>query len=158
MIIKGLFVNKTTGQLVYQLAHDQDVMGRIWALQQLATRMNDTKTAGGDRQSIIKAIADTATNDEFWGTRLEAVTSLTGSKEAKDTLLTATRHKNARVRAPPVSALAATTDPSLATAFLQFLNDPSYAVIRAAAFAFGETKNPSAYNDLTKLRDVPSWR
>jgi len=158
MLIKELIFNKTTGQLVYQLAHDQDVLGRIWALQQLATRMNDTKTAGGDRQSIIKAIADTATNDEFWGTRLEAVTSLTGSKEAKDTLLTATRDKNARVRARAVSALAATKDPSLATVYQQFLNDPSYAVIRAAAFAFGETKNPSAYNELTKLVDVPSWR
>ena len=158
MLIKELIFNKTTGQLVYQLAHDQDVLGRIWALQQLATRMNDTKTAGGDRQSIIKAIADTATNDEFWGTRLEAVTSLTGSKEAKDTLLTAARDKNARVRARAVSALAATKDPSLATVYQQFLNDPSYAVIRAAAFAFGETKNPSAYNELTKLVDVPSWR
>jgi aminopeptidase N len=157
-LIKELIFNKTTGQLVYQLAHDQDVLGRIWALQQLATRMNDTKTTGGDRQSTIKAIANTATNDQFWGTRLEAVTSLTGSKEAKDALLTATRDKNARVRARAVSALAASKDPSLATVYQQLLNDPSYAVIRAAAFAFGETKNPSAYNELTKLADVPSWR
>ena len=157
-LIKELIFYKTIGQLAYQLAHDQDVLGRIWALQQLATRMNDTKTASGDRQSIIKAIADTATNDQFWGTRLEAVTSLTGSKEAKDALLTATKDKNARVRARAVSALAATKDPSLAVVYQQFLNDPSYAVIRAAAFAFGETKNPSTYNELTKLIDVPSWR
>jgi aminopeptidase N len=157
-LIKELIFIKTTGQLVYQAAHDQDVLGRIWALKQLATRMNDTKTASGDRQSIVKAIEDAATNDQFWGTRLEAVTSLTGSKEAKDALLTATRDKNARVRVRAVSALAATKDPSLATVYQQFLNDPSYAVIRAAAFAFGETKNPSAYNELTRLIDVPSWR
>ena len=157
-LIKELIFNKTTGQLVYQLAHDQDVLGRIWALKQLATRMNDTKTASGDRQSIVKAIEDAATNDQFWGTRLEAVTSLTGSKESKDALLTATRDRNARVRARAVSALAATKDPGLAPVYQQFLNDPSYAVIRAAAFAFGETKNPSAYNELTRLIDVPSWR
>jgi len=156
-LIKELIFNKTNGQLIYQLAHDQDVLGRIWALQQLASRMNDTKTASDDRQSIIKAIADAAMNDQFWGTRLEAVTSLTGAKEAKDVLLTVTRDKNARVRARAVSALAATKDPSLAIVYQQLLNDPSYAVIRAAAFAFGETKNPSAYNDLTKLLDVPSW-
>jgi aminopeptidase N len=157
-LIKELIFNKTTGQLVYQVAHDQDVLGRIWALHQLATRMNDTKTAGGDRQSIVKAIEDAATSDQFWGTRLEAVTSLTGAKEAKDALLTATRDKDARVRARAVSALAATKDPSLANVYQQFLNDPSYAVIRAAAVAFGETKNPSVYNDLTKLVDAPSWR
>src|SRR5207253_2861338 len=91
MLIKELLFNKTTGQLLYQLAHDQDVLGRIWALQQLGTRVNDEKTVGADRQAILKAIGAAATKDQFWGTRLEAVTSLNGVKEAKDALLTATK-------------------------------------------------------------------
>lgn len=157
-LIKELIFNKTIGQLVYQIAHDQDVLGRLWALQQLATRMNDSKTPSADRQSITKAIEEAATTDQFWGMRLEAVTRLNGAKEARDTLLTATKDKNARVRARAVSALALTKDPSLAIVYQELLNDPSYAVIRSAAVAFGETRNPSVYNILTKLVDLPSWR
>lgn len=157
-LIKELIFNKTTGQLLYQVAKDKDVLGRIWALQQLAARMNDTKTSSSDRQSIVKAIADAATTDPFWGMRLEAVTSLSGGKGAKEALLTATKDKNARVRARAVSVLSQIKDPDLAIVYQELLNDPSYAVIRAAAVAFGETKNPSAFNVLTKLSEIPSWR
>jgi aminopeptidase N len=157
-LIKELVFVKTTGQLQYQLANDQDVLGRIWSLQQLASRMNDQKTASADRQSIIKAITDAATKDHFWGTRLEAAASLTGKKEAKDALLAATKDTNARVRARAVAALAATKDPTLADVYQQLLDDQSYAVIRAAALALGQTKSPAAYDSLIKLIDAPSWR
>src|SRR5437899_12501926 len=79
--IKELIFIKSTGQLLYQATNDQDVLGRIWALQQLTTRMNDAKTAAVDRASIVRALSDAATKDSFWGTRLEAATSLTGVKE-----------------------------------------------------------------------------
>src|SRR5436190_4980158 len=55
-LIKELLFSKTTGQLLYQLAHDQDVLSRIWAAQQLSARMCDDKTASEDRQSILKGI------------------------------------------------------------------------------------------------------
>jgi aminopeptidase N len=157
-LIKELIFSKTAGQLMYQLAHDQDVLGRIWAVQQLAIEMNDQKTADADRQSIIKAITDAATKDQFWGTRLEAVAMLTGKKEAKDALLTATNDPNARVRAQVVKALAAMKDPTLVNAYQQLLNDQSYAVIRAAAPALAQTKSEAAYDSLIKLIDAPSWR
>lgn len=158
VLIKELIFNKTTGQLVYQAARDQDVLGRIWALQQLAIRMNDTRTSSSDRKSIVKALENAATSDKFWGMRLEAVTRLTGSKESKDALLTATKDKDARVRARAVNALASVKDPDLAIVYQELLNDPSYAVIRAAAVAFGATRNPSAFNILVKMIDSPSWR
>jgi HEAT repeat protein len=157
-LIKELIFIKTTGQLLHQLASDQDPLGRIWALQQLATRINDDKTTAADRQSIIKSIGDAATKDKFWGARLEAVSSLTGVKEARDPLLSATKDTNARVRAHAVSALAVANDPSLANVYLQLLSDQSYAVIRAAAPALGSTKSPAAYDALVKLIDSPSWR
>jgi aminopeptidase N len=157
-LIKELVFSKTTGQLLYQLAHDQDVLGRIWALHQLAGQMNDDKVASTDRQSIIKALGDAATKDQFWGARLEAAIALSGVKEAKNSLLTATKDANARVRARAVNSLAATKDADLAGAYQQLLGDQSYAVIRAAAVALGQTKNPSAYDSLLKLIDVPSWR
>ncbi|HVS21270.1 MAG TPA: M1 family aminopeptidase [Pyrinomonadaceae bacterium] len=157
-LIKELVFSKTTGQLLYQLAHDQDVLGRIWALQQLSARMNDANTTGADRRTIIKAIGDAATKDQFWGARLEAVTALNGLKDAKALLLTAIKDANARVRARAINSLAATKDASLADAYRQLLGDQSYAVIRAAAAALGQTKSPAAYDALMKIIDMPSWR
>jgi aminopeptidase N len=157
-LIKELLFSKTMNQLVYQLAHDQDVLGRIWALQQLAARMKAGDTTAADRQLIVKALGEAATKDKFWGTRQEAVTALSGVKDAKDALLTATKDVNARVRARAVNSLAATKDESLADAYRQLLNDQSYGVIRAAAAALGQTKRPDAYDSLMKLVDTPSWR
>ena len=157
-LIKELLFSKTDGQLMYQLANDQDVLGRIWALQQLSTRMRDDKTTTADRQSITNAIRNAATKDHFWGARLDAATALNGSKDAKDALLTATKDANARVRAQAVKSLATTKDATLADTYQQLLHDQSYAVIRAAAAALGQTKSPTAYDSLMKLIAASSWR
>ncbi len=157
-LIKELLFDKTTGQLVYQLAHDQDVLGRIWALQQLRARLNESKTAPNDRQAIISGLSATLTKDQFWGTRLEAAVSLSGVKETREALLAATKDSDARVRARAVTSLAAMKDSSLADAYRQLLVDRSYAVIRATAVALGQTKSPTAYEALSRLIDEPSWR
>ncbi len=157
-LIKELVFDKTTGQLAYQLAHDQDVLGRIWALQQLRARLNDSKIHPEDRQAIITGLTDALTKDQFWGTRLEAAVSLTGVKETKGALLAATKDADARVRAQAIGSLAAMKDSTLADAYQQLLGDQSYAVIRAAALALGQTKSPTAFEALSRLTDEPSWR
>ncbi len=157
-VIKELIFNKSTGQLLFQLANDQDVLGRIWAMQQLATRMNDPKTAAADRETIIKALSDALIKDAFWGARLEASAALNGVKEAQAGLIAATQDAKARVRARAITSLAATKDPMLADTYLKLLNDQSYAVIRAAAVALGQTRSASAYDALAKLITTPSWR
>jgi aminopeptidase N len=157
-LIKELVFVKTTGQLLYQLRNDDDVLGRIWATSQLASRMNEEKTSATDRESIVKAFGERATEDQFWGARFEVVAMLNGKKEARDALLAAAKDGDARVRARAVTSLAATKDPSLADAYTQLLNDRSYAVIRAAAIALGQTQNSTAYDSLIKLIDAPSWR
>lgn len=157
-LIKELVFQKTTGQLEYQLAHDQDVLGRIWALQQLRLRLSDDKTTGGDRQAMIKAFIDTLTKDKFWAARLEAAGQLAGMTEAREALIAATKDADARVRARAVTSLAALKDPTLADAYQQLLSDQSYAVIRAAALALGQTKSPGAYDALVKLIEAASWR
>src|SRR5437667_433715 len=157
-LIKELQFSKTDGQLMYQLANDQDVLGRIWALQQLSTRMRDDKTPDAAKESIHRALGDATTRDRFWGVRLEAATALNGSKAARQALLTATKDANARVRAQAVKSLATTRDATLADTYQQLLNNQSYAVIRAAASALGQTKSPTAYDALMKIIDAPSWR
>ncbi|HMH42641.1 MAG TPA: M1 family aminopeptidase [Pyrinomonadaceae bacterium] len=156
-LIKELTFVKTTGQLLYQLGNDKDVLGRIWALSQLAPRMNDEKTAAADRDAIRKALA-VATKDQFWGARFEAVAALNGSREEKDVLIAATKDANPRVRARAVRSLATTKDSSLADVYLQLLNDQSYGVVRSASTALGQTKSPLAYDALVKLIGQPSWR
>jgi HEAT repeat protein len=157
-LIKELFFVKTTGQLIYQLQNDRDVLGRIWASSQLSARMRDDKTSVTDRAAIVKALSQAATGDKFWGTRVEALVALNGVKDAKDSLLAATKDADARVRTRAVAALAATKDPSLADTYVQLLGDQSYGVIRAAASALGQTRSAAAYDALVKLLDAPSWR
>ncbi len=156
-LIKEIEFRKTTGQLLYQLGHDQDVLGRVWALHQLGERMNDA-SAGADRNAIIKAIGDAARTDQFWGVRLDAVGVLGNVKEAADALVDATRDANARIRARAVSSLGATKDARFADTYQRLLADQSYAVVLAAAIALGQTKSPVAYDSLVKLIDAPSWR
>jgi aminopeptidase N len=157
-LIKEVAFNKTTAQLSYQLSHDQDVLGRIWALSQLTARLKDEKIAAAERQSITTLLANTVVNDRFWGTRLEAATALNGINEAKTALLTAVKDANPRVRARAVRSLATLKDPTLAATYAALLNDESYGVVRAAALALGQTKSPAAYDPLAKLIGEPSWR
>lgn len=157
-LIKELMFVKTNGQLLYQAEKDPDVLGRIWALSQLSARMHDDKTTSSDRDAIVKALSAAATKDKFWGTRVQALTALSGIREAKDALLAATQDQDARVRVRAVTSLAATKDPTLADTYVQLTNDRSYAVIRAAALALGQTQNGGAYDSLVKLIDLPSWR
>jgi aminopeptidase N len=157
-LIKEMVFVKTTGQLLYQISHDQDVLGRIWAISQLQARLKDDKTSAADRQAIVKAVGDVATKDQFWGTRVEAVVALAGSKDARDALLAATRDQNAKVRAAAVKQLGASREASLAETYTQMLNDPSYAVIKEAASALGQTRSAGAYESLVGLIDKPSWK
>jgi len=158
-LIKELEFNKTTEELVYQLAKDEDPLGRTWALNQLGGRIKNDAVAAAEKQSITMEVAKALTQDKFWGARLEAAATLVGTPidVVRTALLAATKDPNARVRAQVVTSLASFRDASLATVYQQLLNDPSYAVIRAAALALGQTKDPKAYEALSGLLDLPSW-
>jgi aminopeptidase N len=158
-LIKEVEFTKPTAELLYQASRDQDVMGRMWALGQLTERMKNVVTAASERDKITTQVAEVLTKDKFWGLRLEAATALTTAGEtARRALISATTDPNARVRARVMTSLGASRDPALAKTYLQFLNDPSYAVIRAAALALGESKSREAHEALGKLLAARSWR
>ncbi|HKP46354.1 MAG TPA: M1 family aminopeptidase [Pyrinomonadaceae bacterium] len=155
-LIKELRFEKSTDELAYQLANDQDVLGRVWALQQLAAKQNNP----AEKEQIESLLVATAKNDKFWGVRIEAVFALNNphTAAAKEALIAiATKDPKSRVRARAIRSLAATHDVALANVYLQALSDQSYAVIGEAARALGQTKDPVAYEALTKLLDAPSW-
>jgi aminopeptidase N len=157
-IIKELDFNKTVDELTYQLSKDEDVLGRIWALDQLKEKLN--MSSESEKERIASAIAGRLKSDQFWGVRLESAAALKGMKgeSIRHTLVAATKDRDARVRASAVNTLAASNDPALADLYRQLLNDQSYGVIKAAALALGQTKSPNAYESLVKLLEVPSWK
>ncbi len=159
-LIKELEFDKTSAELVYQLTHDDDVLGRTWALSQLAGRVNTEKTADVEKHHIASELSRALMHDKFWGVRFEAATALASVKDpsAREALVAATKDSDARVRARAITSLASSKDPSLASLYQQFLTDQSYGVILAAASALGETKTAGAYESLTQLLDTPSWR
>jgi aminopeptidase N len=159
-LIKEVLFDKTTEDLAYQLTRDEDVLGRVWALGQLAGRVTAPTTSEIEKQLIAGELANAVTRDKFWGVRVDAATALANVKDprARAALVAATRDPNARVRARAVTSLARSKDPSLASLYEKLLSDASYAVIKAAALALGETQTPGAYEALTRLLNIPSWR
>jgi aminopeptidase N len=159
-LIKELDFKKSAEELLYQLERDQDVIGRLWALGQLNDQLKIQTTAVDVKNRIASAIAKTVKADKFWGLRLEAATALASfpGPDGRDALLAATKDSNPRVRARAITSLAASKDPTLAGVYQGALSEQSYAVIKAAALALGQTRDKAAYEALVKLLDVPSWK
>jgi aminopeptidase N len=159
-LIKELQFEKSTDALVYQLTSDEDAMGRMWALSQLSLKRQAVNIAAAEKETIATAISTSLTQDKFWGMRFEDAAALqdaTGDA-VKSALLAAAKDKNPRVRARAIQSLRARKDPALAAVYQEALGDESYGVIRAAAEALGQTKDPAGYDALVKLVDTSSWR
>ncbi len=159
-LIKQLRFAKPTNELLYQLAHDADVLGRIWALEQLQTAMRVVGTAETVQQRLADAFGAAVTTDKFWGVRVEAASALGGlqGERVRQSLRTAAQDQKPQVRARALAALGESRAPKLASVFEAALNDQSYDVVGAAAVALGKTKAPGAYDALIKLLGAPSWR
>jgi aminopeptidase N len=159
-LIKELRFNKTTPALVYQLTRDQDVLGRLWALEQLKGRITDKAVPAAERLQIVSALVDALKNDKFWGVRVNLARAFSGMSgaEVRAALVFATRDPDAHVREAAVISLGNSNNVSLAPLYQSLLKDPSYAVVRASALALGATKVPSAFEQLSILSQEPSWR
>ncbi|HEY6805536.1 MAG TPA: M1 family aminopeptidase [Pyrinomonadaceae bacterium] len=157
-LIKELQFSKSTAELSYQLQHDEDVLGRIWALNQLAGQWRQNP-ASSDKDAIADNIAQALKVDKFWAVRLEAATALAdvSDQNTRNALVQATKDQSPRVRARSVISLAASKDASLASVYQGLLDDQSYAVVKAASLALGQTKDTNAFDSLAKLIESKSW-
>ena len=173
-VIDELVFVKPTPVLLYQLKNDEDAMGRLRALDQLASRSSDSSTSQNEKNQIVDAIGVALKSDKFWGVRVEAAKALSQAFRlesgdasrsgkppavaARSALLAALDDKKARVRTAALEALSASNDQSLATTYIRMLGDQSYATIRVAALALGATKSENAYAALRALSSDVSWR
>jgi len=170
-MIKELKFDKSTDDLLYQMANDKDVLGRRLAMVELAR-----KTEGSnDRTRIIAAIRDAAEKDASWLIRRDAINALhemmvprtppgMPAPAAKlddattQMLLKATKDEQSLIRADAIAFLGDSRDAKNADLYLAALNDRSYGVIDAAAIALAQTKSDKAFDALMKLTKMTSWR
>jgi len=135
---------RSTAMLQYQLVHDDDVLGRIEAVQLLGERVTDP--------DALDALRRAARNDRFWAVRARAVGALgawgsdtsraaaSPMRNVTDALMAATRDIDARVRQEAAFALGSLAVSGVAARDVAIRlrqlarDDPSY-YVRGAALA-----------------------
>lgn len=135
---------RSTAMLQYELVHDDDVLGRIEAVEALADRPSD--------RNALDALRRAARNDRFWAVRARAVDALGawGSDSSRaaaspmrgitDNLVTATRDIDARVRRAAAAALGdlvltGTAARDVGIRLRQIARDDPNYIVRGAALA-----------------------
>ena len=169
--LKELKFEKSTDDLIYQMQNDKDVIGRRWAMGELAAKAK----AGADKDRIVAAFEASAEKDAFWRLRRAALSEVAavyspdpppGQERPAAKLdaagealaLRLAKAKESLIRADAIELLGETRDKKYADVYLAALNDPSYSVIDQAAHALGLSKDPRAYDALIKLTNTPSWK
>ncbi|CAN5417093.1 M1 family aminopeptidase [soil metagenome] len=170
-LLKEMKFEKSTDELLYQMANDKDVLGRRWAMGELESKVK----AGTDKDKIVAALLASAEKDPFFRIRRAAVTIVaeiyspdlpTGETpppaklpvNVEQSMLRLTKDANTLVQAEAIQLLGETSDPKHFAVYTPFLTDRSYGVIDAAAEALGRTKDPRAFDALVKLVSTPSWK
>ncbi len=135
-----------------QIATAPSARGRLLAARALAHQ---------DDPASTKALASTLANDdEYWGVRAEAASSLgeLRSNEAFEILAKAVSTEHAKVRRAVVAALGKFKTSKSAEILKKIaLRDASYLVEAEAARALGTTRQAAAFETLIDVLDRPSW-
>jgi aminopeptidase N len=169
--IKELKFDKSTDDLIYQLANDKDILGRRGAMDELSAKPAENKYD----PKIVAAILNTVEKDASWQIRRAAVGILTEMKTSNgpspedepivilddatvQVLLKAAKDTKSLVRFRAVELLGKTKDAKFESVYNTALNDQSYSVIEAAAVALGNAKITKSYDALIKLTTAESWR
>jgi aminopeptidase N len=151
-VLKSVDFKKSSEQLLYQLQHDDDVLGRIDAAVGLAKV--GTKEAVG-------ALKDAVLTDKFWAVQSRAarVLGTVGSGAALDALLACTKVTNSRARRAVFAALGEFRDEApmergaKAAAALEAVlkaGDKSYYAEAEATAALGKTRSKRAFAALER--------
>jgi aminopeptidase N len=170
-LLKEMKFEKSTDDLLYQMANDKDVLGRRWAMTELAAKAKNE----ADKARIISALISSAEKDEFWRIRRAAFSTLadifspdpqpgqerpaaTLSPEVEQLAMRLTKDKESLIRSDAVRLLGETKLAKYADLYLTALNDRSYSVVDDASAALGGTKDARAFDALVKLTNTPSWK
>ena len=169
--IKEIKFEKSLDELLYQLQHDTDVLGKRWAMSELVTRATSPTTSAEAKMRIYTGLRATIQSTSYWRLRLVALVQLQNllapatstaparlDNETITMLLKVIHTETAWNRAAAITFLGLTQDPKHADIYLNALTDVSDRVISAAATALGRSKSPRAFEALARLVNKPSWK
>lgn len=169
-LLKEMKFEKSTDELLYQMANDKDVIGRRWAMAEL-----EKKAANGERERIVAALVTSAEKDPFWRIRRAALSVIANiyspdpapgqarpaaklDANVEAAVVRLTKDKESVIRGDAIELLGETQDKKYAPIFLAAVNDRSYEVIDQTSLALGRVKDAKAFDALAKLAATESWR
>jgi len=145
-VLKTLDFQKEKEEWLYQLAHDDDVAGRLEALKALKPYK--------DEPEVQEALARCLRSDSFWAVRREAarVIASVRTEWAKKQLLAALQDPKSRVRRVVVAGLGKFQDSTLVPVLREvFWKDSSYSVQAAAVRAIVAIDSAGAFPFLKEV-------
>ncbi len=152
-VLKTVDFDKSVGELVLQLADDDDISGRQWAATQLGKK-------GG--LEAIRALEAAVSGDRFWAVQAAAGRALgaIASEAARDALLRLLKVRNPKARRGVVAGLGNFRGESSVLAALLPLarKDQSYFVESEANRSIGKLRVPGAFEAIASNFDRRSFR
>ena len=140
--------------LAYQLAHDDDVLGRLEAIDLLKERAHQS--------TVVKALTQAATDDKFWAVRRSAAVALAAAApdpSVQRVLLMVLQDRDARVRIGAIEALQKFSDSTSALALSNLVERDSSLTVRGEALAaYLAVAGDAALPVATRVMAMPSWR
>jgi aminopeptidase N len=144
--LKSVEFKRGKDMLLYQLKHDDDVVGRIDAAKELAKL---------GTQEAADALKDAVLKDKFWAVQAESARALGSMRSAiaLDALLACKSVRHPKARRGVMAALGQFREERAADALIAVLRkgDASYYVEGAAAQALGQTRSARAFDVLSKV-------
>ena len=146
---------RPTVMLRYQLEHDDDVLGRLEAVELLSQRSTERLAAA--------AVANAARGDAFWAVREAAASALKKFASASDSvaataLLVASADSDARVRESAATSLAAFSGERVEARLRDLARGDSSLFVRGAALGSYAQLDPSAaFAVIRETLERDSW-
>jgi aminopeptidase N len=170
-LLKEMTFDKPIEDLIYQMTNDKDVIGRRWAMAELAKKAN----LGTEKEKIGAALLAAVEKDSFWQLRRAALSEVANiyspdpipgqprpaaklDAATAAVVLRAAKDANPLVRGDAIELLGETQDTKYADLLIAGLSDQSYSVIEQSALALARSKSPKGYENLMKLVNTESWR
>lgn len=151
-ILKNIVYVRPSSELIAQLAHDEDVSGRVRAAKALLQYVSP---------NVVTALAQAAQTDNSALVRLTATQTLASFSglEVRAALITASEDKDWQVRQAAIQGLTRFVDAKLALLFQRVIaQDPSYKVVSSAIYALAAVGSKESTDILINLVGQTSWQ